>query len=70
MGIPEDPVTGSIHCALVPYWSAKLGKSALHARQLSPRGGELNCELRGERVKISGQCVKYAQGHIELPDVG
>ncbi len=70
MGIPEDPVTGSIHCALVPYWSAKLGKSALHARQLSSRGGELYCELRGERVKISGQCVKYAQGHIELPDVG
>jgi len=53
-GIPEDPVTGSAHCTLVPYWAERLGKATLHARQISPRGGELFCELRGDRVVIAG----------------
>ncbi|MGD1094409.1 MAG: PhzF family phenazine biosynthesis protein [Bryobacteraceae bacterium] len=65
-GIPEDPVTGSAHCTLTPYWSKRLGKTKLHARQISPRGGELWCEDRGERVRIAGEAVKFLQGHIEL----
>jgi PhzF family phenazine biosynthesis protein len=65
-GIDEDPVTGSAHAQLVPYWAAKLGKNDLHARQLSPRGGELWCQYQGERVTIAGQCVFYMQGEIEL----
>lgn len=68
MGIDEDPVTGSAHCGLVPYWSAVLGKTRLHARQLSPRGGELFCEYRQPRVLISGHAVQFASGHIEVPD--
>jgi predicted PhzF superfamily epimerase YddE/YHI9 len=67
LGIPEDPVTGSAHCTLVPYWSKRLGKASLFARQVSSRGGELWCEDRGERVAIAGQCVKYLEGTIELP---
>jgi PhzF family phenazine biosynthesis protein len=63
-GIPEDPVTGSAHCALTPYWSARLGRKRLTARQVSPRGGELLCENAGARVRISGQAVKYLQGSI------
>jgi predicted PhzF superfamily epimerase YddE/YHI9 len=66
-GIPEDPVTGSAHCTLVPYWSARLGKARLHARQVSDRGGELFCEDRGARVAIAGRAVTYLQGQIELP---
>ena len=58
-GIPEDPVTGSAHCTLVPYWAARLGKATLHAHQLSDRGGELFCENKGERVTISGRAVCY-----------
>jgi PhzF family phenazine biosynthesis protein len=65
-GIPEDPVTGSAHCALVPYWAERLGKTILHARQISARGGELVCELRGDRVEIAGHAVKYLEGTIEL----
>lgn len=65
-GIPEDPVTGSAHCTLVPYWSKRLGKSTLHARQISQRGGELFCELRGERVLMAGAAVLYLEGHIQL----
>jgi PhzF family phenazine biosynthesis protein len=67
LGIPEDPVTGSAHCTLVPYWSKRLGKTSLFARQVSARGGELWCEDRGERVSIAGRCVKYLEGTIELP---
>lgn len=63
-GVPEDPVTGSIHCALVPYWAERLGKSQLHARQVSKRGGELFCENLPDRVLISGQAVKYLEGDI------
>jgi PhzF family phenazine biosynthesis protein len=65
-GIHEDPVTGSAHCALIPYWSEKLDKKNLHARQVSPRGGELFCEDRGDRVVIAGRAVKYMEGHITL----
>jgi predicted PhzF superfamily epimerase YddE/YHI9 len=66
-GIPEDPVTGSAHCTLVPYWAKRLGKTTLRARQISPRGGELFCELRGDRVEIAGRAVKYLEGEIEVP---
>ena len=64
LGIPEDPVTGSIHCALTPFWASRLGKTALHARQLSPRGGELFCTDGSDRVLISGSAVKYLEGEI------
>ena len=63
-GIPEDPVTGSAHCTLVPYWSERLGKKKLHALQLSRRGGELFCENLGPRVKLSGRVVEYLRGQI------
>ena len=65
-GIPEDPVTGSAHCTLVPYWADRLGKTKLHARQVSARGGELWCELHGDRVKIAGQAVLYMKGEISI----
>ncbi|MFN2501696.1 MAG: PhzF family phenazine biosynthesis protein [Pyrinomonadaceae bacterium] len=64
IGIPEDPVTGAIHCSLVPYWAAELGKNKLFARQVSARGGELHCEVAGDRVKIGGQAVLYLKGAI------
>ena len=67
-GIPEDPVTGSAHCTLTPYWVARLGKNPLSARQVSKRGGRLTCELAGDRVLISGQAVLYARGMIQLAD--
>jgi PhzF family phenazine biosynthesis protein len=66
VGVPEDPVTGSAHCTLAPYWSKRLGKKSLFARQVSARGGELWCEDRGERVAIAGRCAKYLEGTIEL----
>ncbi len=65
-GIAEDPVTGSAHCTLVPYWAKRLDKNKLHARQVSKRGGELVCELRGERVILAGQAVLYLEGTICL----
>jgi PhzF family phenazine biosynthesis protein len=65
-GIDEDPATGSIHCALTPYWAARLGKSAIYSRQISKRGAELFCELKGERVEIAGSAVKYLDGWIEI----
>jgi predicted PhzF superfamily epimerase YddE/YHI9 len=65
-GIAEDPVTGSAHCSLIPYWSARLGKETLTARQLSARGGELFCRAAGERVKIGGHAVTYLRGEIEV----
>lgn len=64
-GIPEDPATGSSHCTLVPYWAARLGKNKLVAKQLSARGGDLLCELSGDRVVIAGQVVEYLRGEIE-----
>jgi len=67
LGIPEDPVTGSIHCFLTPYWASKLGKPSLYARQVSDRGGELFCENRGSRVRIGGYAVCYSAGKIDVP---
>ena len=64
VGIPEDPVTGSAHCVLVPYWSRRLGKKQLHARQVSKRGGELFCEDHGKRVTIAGKAALYLEGTI------
>lgn len=66
LGIPEDPVTGSAHCVLTPYWAARLGKMRLRARQISARGGDLICELRDERVEITGQAVLYLKGEIHV----
>jgi len=65
-GVPEDPVTGSAHCTLAPYWAAKLGKTSLIARQVSHRGGELRCEMAGDRVLISGSTVEYLRGEINV----
>jgi predicted PhzF superfamily epimerase YddE/YHI9 len=66
VGIPEDPVTGSAHCTLVPYWATRLGRTTLHARQVSRRGGELWCELDGERVRIAGNSVSYLKGSVAV----
>ena len=65
-GVPEDPVTGSAHCTLIPYWSEQLGKKELNALQVSARGGRLICRNLGERVKIGGHAVTYSQGWIEI----
>lgn len=65
-GIPEDPVTGSAHSLLIPYWSERLGKREMFARQISKRGGELWCEHRGARVGIGGQVVRYMEGRISV----
>ena len=65
-GVPEDPVTGSAHCTLVPYWAKRLGKSTLYARQVSARGGELFCEDKGDRVSIAGRAVMYLEGTVEI----
>lgn len=65
-GINEDPVTGSAHTSLTPYWSGRLGKTKVIARQLSRRGGELLCEARGDRVKIAGRAVQYLAGEIDI----
>lgn len=67
-GIDEDPVTGSAHTKLIPYWAEKTGRDRFHARQLSARGGELFCALQGERVTIGGRVVPYLQGTITLPE--
>lgn len=68
-GIPEDPVTGSIHCALGPYWADRLEKSSLEARQLSRRGGALSVLVARDRVRLGGPAVCYLDGWIEVPDV-
>lgn len=67
-GVDEDPVTGSAHCIATPYWAQRLGRTRLRARQLSRRGGELQCELRGERVLLGGQAVLVVDGHWHVPD--
>jgi PhzF family phenazine biosynthesis protein len=64
VGIPEDPVTGSAHCTLIPYWADELKKSKMVARQVSRRGGELHCELRDNRVILSGKAILYLKGSI------
>jgi PhzF family phenazine biosynthesis protein len=66
VGIPEDPVTGSAHCVLAPYWAGVLRKNDLHAFQVSKRGGELFCTHAGERVKISGKAALYMEGTITV----
>ena len=66
-GVPEDPVTGSAHTLLIPYWSERLGKTKMMAEQRSRRGGILRCEDRGERVRIAGKAVTYLEGEIFLP---
>lgn len=68
-GIDEDPVTGSAHCVLAPYWAQRLGKSTFRARQVSARGGNLEIALNGERVSISGRVAPYLEGVIDLPDL-
>jgi PhzF family phenazine biosynthesis protein len=65
-GVPEDPVTGSAHCALTPYWAKRLGKKILKARQVSPRGGDLICTDDGARTILSGPCALYLTGEIEI----
>jgi predicted PhzF superfamily epimerase YddE/YHI9 len=69
-GVPEDPVTGSAHCSLIPYWADRLGKTTLFARQISKRGGELYCRLLGARVGIGGQAVTYSRAELEIPGNG
>jgi predicted PhzF superfamily epimerase YddE/YHI9 len=65
-GVPEDPVTGSAHCMLAPYWGERLGKRELHARQVSKRGGDVFCGLAGDRVKLGGHAVMYLEGSISV----
>jgi PhzF family phenazine biosynthesis protein len=64
LGIPEDPVTGSAHCELAPYWAGKLGKTALNASQVSRRGGHIACEVRGDRVALLGSAVTFMTAEI------
>jgi len=66
VGVPEDPVTGSAHCVLIPYWATVLGKNELHALQVSKRGGELFCGFAGERVRISGKAALYLEGTVTI----
>lgn len=66
VGVPEDPVTGSAHTVLTPFWAARLKKDRLSAKQISKRGGDLSCELNGKRVKIGGSAITYLQGEINL----
>lgn len=66
-GVPEDPVTGSAHCTLIPYWSERLSRKSLTARQISARSGDLLCQDRGERVEIAGHAVLYFEGELNLP---
>ena len=65
-GIPEDPVTGSAHCALAPYWAGVLGKDELRALQVSARGGEVRCRVAGDRVKLAGHAMIYLEGTISV----
>lgn len=65
-GVPEDPVTGSAHCSLTPFWAKRLGKASLRARQVSARGGELWCTLAGDRVRLAGEAVLVLIGSLRL----
>lgn len=64
LGVSEDPVTGSAHCTLIPYWAGRLGKNTLHAWQVSARRGELFCKLVGDRVEMAGHAALYLEGKI------
>lgn len=66
LGVDEDPVTGSAHCTLAPFWAERLGRTELHARQVSRRGGDVTCRVRGERVELEGACVFYLEGEAEI----
>jgi predicted PhzF superfamily epimerase YddE/YHI9 len=66
VGIDEDPVTGSAHTVLTPFWSQRLNKIHLTARQVSERGGELSCKMSGDRVEIGGKAITYLVGEIEV----
>ena len=66
VGIDEDPVTGSAHCTLAPYWAERLGKTDLSARQVSARGGDVRCVVEGDRVRLYGRAVMYLRGEIEV----
>lgn len=68
LGVPEDPVTGSAHCTLAPYWSETLGLEELRAAQLSARGGQLHCRVQADRVHVTGQAVLVIEGTLHLPD--
>ena len=68
VGIDEDPVTGSAHCTLAPYWAERLGKSELTARQISERGGDVRCNIEGDRVILTGECAYYMEGQIYLTE--
>lgn len=65
-GVVEDPVTGSAHAALAPFWAKRLGKTTLRARQVSPRGGNVDCTLDGDRTNLSGGCALYMRGEITI----
>jgi PhzF family phenazine biosynthesis protein len=67
-GIDEDPVTGSAHCSIIPYWSQKLGAAKIYAKQLSKRGGDLWCEYKGDRVLMSGTCILYLTGEVTITE--
>lgn len=66
LGVPEDPVTGSAHCTLAPYWAGRLGRRRLSARQVSKRGGSVTCELSDDRVLLSGSAVTFMEAEIRL----
>ena len=66
-GVPEDPVTGTSHCTLAPFWSERLGKTVLRARQLSARGGQIDCAVNRDRVHLAGACRLYLRGTIVVP---
>jgi predicted PhzF superfamily epimerase YddE/YHI9 len=68
LGLNEDPVTGSAHCELAPYWGHRLGKTSMRADQVSSRGGTMGCELRGERVTLSGRAAHYMTAEIYIPE--
>jgi predicted PhzF superfamily epimerase YddE/YHI9 len=68
LGLPEDPVCGTAHRIIVPYWAKRFKRAELHSRQLSPRGGDLWCRLEGDRVIIAGESVTFLSGSVELPD--
>jgi PhzF family phenazine biosynthesis protein len=65
-GVDEDPVTGSAHSQLIPFWSEKLGKNKMQAKQLSKRGGDIYCEQNGDRVMIGGECAFYMKGEVSI----
>lgn len=66
IGVPEDPVTGSAHCELTPYWARRLGKTNIEARQVSPRGGRLSCQLQDRRVILSGKAITFMVAEIDV----